>query len=1348
MYNLFELELRMKLRVIYIIVALIVFYAQGYSQTAVHQNNFKTQQGFTENKGQIIDLNYQSNPSVLYLFNSKGLNIQLKQTGFSYDVYTVERLEKKNDLLKKDKYSKFKEDNDSINWHFQRVDVSFLNANPNTTIVSKGKSADYLNYYTIPGNEEGITEVHHYSEVIYYNLYPNIDLQFVVENGATKYNFILHKGANIADIKLQFNGQDALSLKENYISIITKQGEVKETIPKSYYSDSKQGVDIHFRQLNENTFGFVGEYDNEKSIIIDPSPVRVWSTYFGGGAEDVAYDIAVDSLGNSFLCGYTRSTTNIASYGHQNSLVGNEDAFLAKYNDSGSLKWATYYGGSNSSYEWDRAHSNATDASGNIYIAGYTNSKNNIGYKGFRNTIKVVGKHDAFLAKFNTNGIRVWATYYGGDDDDWGYAVCTDSKENVYLGGYTASNNEIAFNGHKSTYTGNQDVFLVKFDSSGNRLWGTYYGGGQAERLFGATTDGNDNIIVGGFTSSNSGIFSGGVQNSLSGPSDCFIVKFDSSGGLKWGTYYGGTGAEVINDITADNDSNIYATGWSSGAGLSGLYSFNSIGSGIIISQTIAFVLKLNDVGGVEMAGYMGGNSSLTTQEGSSITVDKEGDIYFGGLGRRYDMNANVLLKDDAFIAKLMKPSQHRPRYITDFVKWYGDSDFDYGYGVSTFENTLYLAGGTYSAKNISKGNVHQTSLGGTMDAFLMKFEKADILISNVPKGPFCYNDTFSISYKYTGSEPLGNDNEFSVYTYDSIGLGKTKVASLKTTDTEGTILITIKDKNISGMSFRVLASEPYVISDFSDTFTINDYPSIYFDIAQYYNGDTAQCLKGNGFGFSFTPKYDTAGITYNMWFFGDGDSSSALAPVKTYTNEGEYDITRVRYGVKFGCTATYKQKVYVWPTPISSFTLNKVDACVDDTLEFNATSTSSGENLFYEWRLGWQSWSSSYEVVYTKDYKRRYGLEDAFNTRLITKNSYGCSDTAHQYTTINKYPNANFVFDSINPCLNGNKVWLKNLSNIFTNRNSVLTFSWEFEDGDTSSIKSLFKTFNTLGDKKVKLITTNNGVCSDSISKTITIHPNPVADFTINNDTQCLRENEFKFTNTSTFSNGGIGSLNSEWKLWVFAPSFLTNTTYVLPLTGNQTAKLTVRSAIGCSDSTEKNITVNPSPSTTISGPSTAFGKREEAYTTSLATGSSYMWDVSGGEVISGQNTNEVKIKWDENAGSVGQVYLIETNSFGCVGEPAIKIVNLEPSGVTKANNDKEILVYPNPASGRLNISISNYAEAYSVTLFNNLGQQVYASDNIKGNAFLNLTNLSKGIYIIKIEGENFVKSSKISLQ
>ena len=124
---------------------------------------------------------------------------------------------------------------------------------------------------------------------------------------------------------------------------------------------------------------------------------------------------------------------------------------------------------------------------------------------------------------------RLWGTYYGGSGDDAGKFVAVDGSRNVYLGGWTYSTNAIATTGsHQSSKGDYYDAFLVKFNSSGVRQWGTYYGGSNWDLGRSVAVDGSWNVYLGGSTGSTNAIATTGSHQSSFGGGDwdAFLVKF------------------------------------------------------------------------------------------------------------------------------------------------------------------------------------------------------------------------------------------------------------------------------------------------------------------------------------------------------------------------------------------------------------------------------------------------------------------------------------------------------------------------------------------------------------------------------------------------------------------------------------------------------------------------------------------------------------------------------------------------------------------------------------------------------------------------------------------------------
>ena len=171
--------------------------------------------GFIQNKGQIVDQYLRPNPAVLYLYNGNGLNVQLKKGGFSYEVI---RTESKSNTSHTHPVLQEQLSYDTITaiHRVHRVDIHFIGADPHQITIPLERAHDYLNYYTPGDSEAGVLGVSHYKRVLYKNIYPHIDIEFIIggENHAVdfKYNFIVHPGGDVKMIRVKYEGADSTFL--------------------------------------------------------------------------------------------------------------------------------------------------------------------------------------------------------------------------------------------------------------------------------------------------------------------------------------------------------------------------------------------------------------------------------------------------------------------------------------------------------------------------------------------------------------------------------------------------------------------------------------------------------------------------------------------------------------------------------------------------------------------------------------------------------------------------------------------------------------------------------------------------------------------------------------------------------------------------------------------------------------------------------------------------------------------------------------------------------------------------------------------------------------------------------
>jgi hypothetical protein len=303
----------------------------------------------------------------------------------------------------------------------------------------------------------------------------------------------------------------------------------------------------------QGTFG--GLYD-ALLVKLDSNGTRAWATYYGGAYFEFCVAVAVDSMGNVILAGITESIDQgLASSGaFQTANAGATDAFLAKFSSGGTRLWGTYCGGTRD--EYNRVIGTCTDRSGNIYISGITPGFNFPVTAGAFQTTNY--GYNSFLVKFSPNGNRIWGTYYGGTGYDDQVVCATDARNNVFLSGSTSSRNTPVTSGaFQSTLNGNYDIFVVKFDSNGSRRWATYYGGSGAEVGGSIAVDSRGSLLLAGNTNSTdfpvtSGSLPYRSSSGLGNNVDLFIISLDSAGARRWGTYYGGSMRDYANGIVSD----------------------------------------------------------------------------------------------------------------------------------------------------------------------------------------------------------------------------------------------------------------------------------------------------------------------------------------------------------------------------------------------------------------------------------------------------------------------------------------------------------------------------------------------------------------------------------------------------------------------------------------------------------------------------------------------------------------------------------------------------------------------------------------------------------------------------
>ena len=681
------------------------------------QNGALSFYGFMENKGQVKDQNNHIRQDIRYIYSGKNFNLVLKDDGFSYELFRFEESPAVSEAT--GEVISFEEhDVDLMASHsrmmVERFDANFIGIAAEKRIAAEGKSTDYANYYS-GNNLPEVSQVYAYKKVIYYNIYPKIDLEFIAPEAndiPLRYQFVVHPGGRVKDISIKYNALHGLQMIDGDLLLTGSFGFVKEENLFCYQQDKGNAIPSSF-VLNSNVLSFkVGHYDRLSALIIDPD--IVWGTYYGDDfADDHAKKIIVDPEGNLLVTGETASTSNFTTTGAFQTTYGGGmyDAFVMKWNPSGSRYWVTYYGGN----DRDCSFSVYADAGSNVYCAGDTKSSNMFVQNAHQPTFG--GMVDVFFFKLNRDGFMQWATYYGGsagDHNDGG--IVGDRFGNIYLCGWTESFDNISTPDSYQPAKGLiMDAFLAKFNSDGMRLWATYYGGDDEDRAHAFAVDLNNNLYMSGTTPSLNAISTvDAPQPECGGGVDIFIVKFTAEGMRLWGTYYGGSEDEHGRECDIDAEGNYYMTGYTASENNIATHDawqpnwsegYNKDGS----NTTDACYVKYTPNGVLLYGTYLGGSGldygrSLRLQTDGSIII--VGSTQSGGLGTNGVFQKIKSVGKDAFIAKFKTNGQ------LDWFTYYGGEGTDEGEEMDIdANNNIYITGSVSSTTGIATPGAYKSLL-------------------------------------------------------------------------------------------------------------------------------------------------------------------------------------------------------------------------------------------------------------------------------------------------------------------------------------------------------------------------------------------------------------------------------------------------------------------------------------------------------------------------------------------------------------------------------------------------------------------------------------------------------------
>lgn len=474
---------------------------------------------------------------------------------------------------------------------------------------------------------------------------PGIDVEFRESSqGRIEFELQAAAGRAIEDVSFECEGAASLAIgAHGELVASTAAGEIRLTAPRAFEEDGTGGereLESAFEVRGERAFGFaVKGRTASRRLRVDPE--ISYSTFFGGNGIDAAYGIATGVDGDVYATGYTTSVNLPVKLGaFDTTYNGNYDAYVVRLRSDGEdYEYVTYIGGS----AQDQGISICVDAAGAATVVGTTLSID------FPTTLNAYDRTfgfgpfygDGFVTKLSSSGAQlVYSTYLGGNADDVPQRVVLGPLDNVYVAGWTRSNNFIApataSSAYDNTYAGTVglsygDAFLavLKFDGT-QLLYGTLLGGSGADAAFGIALDSSARVYLTGLAGQGFPK-KGAAFQTYAGSGDCFIACVDpnasGAASLVFSDFLGGSKQDAGLYVTIDGEGAVLACGSTSSTNfptVPGSYRTKYAGG-----SSDGFVVKMNAQGTqLGFSSFLGGNNA---DECAAVKVDPDNNVVVAG---------------------------------------------------------------------------------------------------------------------------------------------------------------------------------------------------------------------------------------------------------------------------------------------------------------------------------------------------------------------------------------------------------------------------------------------------------------------------------------------------------------------------------------------------------------------------------------------------------------------------------------------------------------------------------------------------------------------------------------------
>jgi gliding motility-associated-like protein len=1050
---------------------------------------------------------------------------------------------------------------DSFIVHKHTYTVRFLGANPNPEIVPAKPEEGFNNYFIGSDPSKWASKCRVFQEILYKDLYPGIDARYYSDGGRLKYDLIVHPGADVSRIRLEYGSVVGLKVRSNALHVGTSVGETVEQAPLAYQPSvsGRSAVTCRYR-LQGNIVSFdPKDYDRATTLVIDPT--FYFCSFTGSPADNWGFTATYGADGSMYLGGIADAGYDTSPGAYQVNFKGEDgsgipgDIAIIKLTANGRFReWATYIGGSSQ----DQPHSLIENPNGELIIAGRSKSTDfpqrvaPVGPNGgwdiivcrlsadgsqLLGSMKIGGSgaDGVNIADYSAQGTNSLKQNYG---DDARSEVNVDAAGNVYLASCTQSADfPVAGGAFQTQLDGAQDGVVLKINPAVNQvLWATYMGGKGYDAAYvlalSPTVPGA--VFVGGGTTSDDFPGRGGLQPAFAGGvCDGYVAWLQDNGNsvsLVKSTYIGTGGIDQVYGVQFDKLGFPYIMGTTTGT-------WKILNAPYSVPGSKQFIAKLQpDLSAYVYSTCFGTVSTEPNISPVAFLVDRCENVYVSGWGGKVNNIEGYLSSGTAglpitanavqnhtdgsdFYFFVMQKNAAGQLYGSFFGQNGGQFQEHVDGGTSRFDKNGVIYQGicancgggaifptssqAYSTTNKSNGRCNEA---GVKIGFNLAGVGSGVKASIAGRPAFAHLGCAPLQVHFT--DTIGNAVTYVWHFGDGSPDATTTIPetdhAYPLVGTYNVRLISIDPNSCNG------ADTSYVTLTARDNqafvaFTLTKLPPCDSLTFRFYNHATAgaQAFSDSAF----------------VWNFGDGSPSQTLGLDSIdhrFPAAGSYAVVLTMVDTGF-CNSPQADTLNLNISPLVKAGFATPPAgCAPYNAVFN-TIIHGGQHFIWDFGDG----QVSTEVMPTHLYPK----PGTFTVKLVVIDSNSCNiiDSTSQTIVVSGSPTSVFGWGP-NPSR-------QNTPTVFSNASSpdAIRFTWFFGDGDslgTTSRDTVTHQYNISGTFNACLVAYNATGCPDTSCSAIPSIILPLLDV----------PNAFtpgRFGANSVIKVRGFGIAKMEWRIY-----------------------------------------------------------------------------------------------------------------------------------------------------------------------------------------------------------------------